>query len=46
MQSPIPQTWTVDYPLLAYKNAEPDDRSITIMHLALDITSLNVDLGK
>ena len=36
-QQPTPQSWAVDYPMLAYKTIEPDDHSIALVHLAQDI---------
>ena len=32
-QKPLQQTWRIDYPLLAYKCASPDNREIAIVHL-------------
>ena len=33
-QKPMPQTWIVQYPLLAYKNFMPNNTEICIVHLA------------
>lgn len=33
-QNPVPQTWIVDYPLLAYKTFTPNNKEIAIVHLA------------
>ena len=32
----MPQTWIVHYPLLAYKNFNPNNKEICIVHLAQD----------
>ena len=36
-QQPTPQSWTVDYPMLAYKTSSPDDREIALVHLSQDM---------
>ena len=36
-QQPVPQTWMVDYPLLAYKTFTPMNKEIAIIHLALNM---------
>jgi len=33
-QSPVNQTWIVDYPLLAYKTLSPMNREIAIINVA------------
>ena len=33
-QQPTPQSWTVDYPMLAYKTSSPEDNEIALVHLA------------
>ena len=33
-QEPMQQTWTVDYPMLAYKTMSPKNREIALVHLA------------
>ena len=36
-QEPLQQSWTVDYPMLAYKTMSPENREIALVHLAQDI---------
>ena len=36
-QQPVPQSWIVDYPLLAYKTINPKNQEIAIIHMALNI---------
>ena len=36
-QQPVPQSWMVDYPLLAYKNWTPMNKEITIVHMAMNM---------
>ena len=33
-QEPLQQSWIVDYPILAYNCTNPDNREITLVHLA------------
>lgn len=36
-QNPLSQTFIVDYPLLAYKSFNPNNREICIVHMAMDL---------
>ena len=36
-QQPVQQTYIVNYPILAYKSMTPDNKEISIVHLAQDI---------
>lgn len=45
-QQPVPQSWIVDYPLLAYKTYDPKNREIAIIHMALNIPQRIIHLGE
>ena len=44
-QQPLKQSWIVNYPLLAYKCATPDNRDIALVHLSQDIPQRIIHLG-
>ena len=44
-QAPLQQTWRIDYPLLAYKCMDPDNRQIALVHLGRNIPQRIIDLG-
>jgi hypothetical protein len=33
-QNPVPQTWIVDYPLLAYKSYVPQNNELIVLNIA------------
>ena len=41
----MPQSWIVDYPLLAYKTFTPKNKEIAILHMAQDIPQRVIHLG-
>ena len=45
-QQPVPQTWMIDYPLLAYKTFTPKNREIAIVHMALNMPQRIIHLGQ
>ena len=45
-QSPLDQTWIIQYPLLAYKCFTPDNREIALVHLAHNQPQMIVNLGE
>ena len=45
-QQPVPQSWMVDYPLLAYKTYTPRNREIAIVHMALNMPQRIIHLGE
>ena len=45
-QQPVPQSWMVDYPLLAYKTATPMNKEIAIVHMALNMPQRIIHLGE
>ena len=45
-QSPVKQSWIVDYPLLAYKTYTPKNREIAIVHMGLNMPQRIIHLGE
>ena len=45
-QSPLNQSWIVDYPMLAYKSMLPTNREIALVHLAQEIPQRIINLGE
>ena len=43
-QHAIEQKWIVDYPILAYKSAAPNNREIVLVHLARNIPQRSIHL--
>ena len=44
-QSPLSQTWIVDYPILAYKTVSPMNNEIAIIHMAQNMPQRLISLG-
>ena len=44
-QQPVPQSWMVDYPLLAYKSPAPSNKEIVIAHMAMNMPQKIIHLG-
>ena len=44
-QSPVDQSWMVDYPLMAYKTYTPMNKEIAIIHLAQNMPQRIIHLG-
>ena len=44
-QEPVPQSWIVDYPLLAYKTFTPRNKEIAIIHMAYNMPQRLIHLG-
>lgn len=42
----MPQSWIVDYPLLAYKTYSPDNSEIAIVHMAQNMPQSIINLGE
>ena len=36
-QAPLPQSWVIEYPLLAYKSFTPNNQDIIVLHMAADM---------
>ena len=45
-QTPVQQSWIVDYPLLAYKTATPMNKEIAIVHMAYNMPQRIIHLGE
>ena len=45
-QSPLEQSWIVDYPLMAYNYLTPKNREIVIIHLAQNVPQRVINLGE
>ena len=45
-QQPVQQSWIVDYPLLAYKTASPDNKTIAILNMAMNMPQRIIHLGE
>lgn len=45
-QQPVPQSWIVDYPLLAYKTYNPKNNELAVIHMALNMPQKVVNLGE
>lgn len=45
-QEPVPQSWIVDYPLLAYKTFTPRNKEIAIVHMAYNVPQKIIHLGE
>lgn len=45
-QEPVPQSWIVDYPLLAYKTFTPRNKEIAIVHMAYNTPQRVLHLGE
>ena len=45
-QRPLDTTWIVDYPILAYKSVSPDNKEISLVHMAQDMPQRILNLGE
>ena len=45
-QQPVPQSWMVDYPLLAYKTVTPMNREIAIVNMVHNMPQKIIHLGQ
>jgi len=45
-QEPVPQSWIVDYPLLAYKTFTPRNKEVAIVHMAYNTPQRILHLGE
>ena len=45
-QQPVPQSWIVDYPLLAYKTFSPRNKEIAIMNMVHNMQQRVIHLGE
>ena len=45
-QSPLNQSYTLNYPIIAYKGMSPHNRKVAIVNLAQDIPQIILNLGK